>query len=435
MFSSENEFRDYLYENHKDDLFSLITGIKEPPKYDDNEWTNINRVLQRITENKINTLIESLFDLCLLAKELTLIKSGDSTTRIDLFGNTSENGISIIELKKSKQTERQAFTELLGYSNHMCSIFPGATEANVTSILISPMESRIVRDAFVQELVFNRKNIIALIPKVVNGRISLQVYYPDESYYKWFENNILSDGSMSVVALSFPIIDGWIDSDINNGGVMPGYSKKALNTVSNAISHRLERENIHAIVYASQKWGEIARTFPFPNTIFVVGINPFSTYRTTVIDDVVSGASGEGRLHEIQHIYNQLDDDEREFWFDSLEANARGLLIRLAKEEFEKSFLVAGARVGIEYEISTPDWAGIKETMIESVFTHNLDTYTSGVIRELYQEYLLKIYKESFDNIYFVDDLPKFSYMASHHYLAIWEILKGIGLGQELSID
>ena len=123
MQLSENEFRDYLFSNYKSTLSELIFGKREPVEWDSNGFPPIRILLQQIVENKINHIIEGLESLTLSAKELRLERFGDSTTRIDLFGNSECIGLTIIELKKSKQTERQAFTELLAYANHFCSIF------------------------------------------------------------------------------------------------------------------------------------------------------------------------------------------------------------------------------------------------------------------------------------------------------------------------
>ena len=193
----------------------------------------ISVLLQQIVEANINEIIDGLESLVLSARELRLEKSGDSTTRIDLLGNSERIGLAIIELKKSNQIERQAFTELSAYGNHFCSIFPGLTEHAINTILIAPMETRTVRDAFVQEVLGNNKSSAALIPSEDNGKIKLTVYYPDVSYYQWFENNLLDDRSMYTVAIAFEEPDGWMDTDKDNDQKIPDYSKDALNTISN----------------------------------------------------------------------------------------------------------------------------------------------------------------------------------------------------------
>jgi hypothetical protein len=431
MQFTENEFRDHLFENHKDSIASLIIGRRDPVSWQGDDFPPLSFLLQQITEQRINIILDGLESLVITAKEIRLEKKGDSTTRIDLFGNSESNGLTIIELKKSKQTERQAYTELLAYANHFCSIFPGLTEGAINSILIAPMETRTVRDAFVQEILGNNKSAAALIPKQHGNKITLTVYYPDASYYKWFENNLFDDRSMLTVAVAFPIIDGWIDSDKTTGsGRIPDYSKAALNTISSSISHRLEAEGFHSLVYASQKWGEIGQLFPYPNVIFVVLLNPFSSFRTSVDEEEIYGDSNLGRLEEIRSIYDQLMEDEREFWIESLESNFHGLAIRTVKEEFEKCFLNTD-NSNIQSEISLPDWYGLKTSMIDSVFTHNLDVFQTGLLRTIYLRYVEHIYNKKEDAIYYSDDLPKYSYDSLRKFLPVWEILRGLGLGDE----
>ena len=430
MQISENDFRDYLFDNHKDSISDLIMGKRQPIEWTGDGFPPISILLQQIVERKINDIIEGLESLILSARELRLEKAGDSTTRIDLFGNSESIGLTIIELKKSKQTERQSFTELLAYANHFCSIFPGLTEYAINTILIAPMETRTVRDAFVQEVLGNNKSTAALIPSEENGKIKLTVYYPDKSYYKWFENNLLDDRSMYTVAVAFQELEGWIDTDKNNNQRIPDYTRDALNTISNSISHRLEAEGFHSIVYATQQWGEIGQLFPYPNVIYAVFINPFASFRTSSHDDGIYGETKEGRASEIQGVYNQLDKSEREFWLESMESNFHGLAIRVVKEQFDKCFLDTD-KSDVRSEISLPDWYGVKTSMINSVFTHNLDIFQTGLLRKIYSEYIDYIYIAKEDGIYYYDDLPKYSYKTLRVFLPVWEILRGLGVGDE----
>ena len=118
MQLSEDDFRDYLFKNHKESLFDLIHGRRDPIEWNGEGFPPIRILLQQVVEKKINEIVDGLETLIISAKELRLEKAGDSTTRIDLFGNSECIGLTIIELKKSKQTERQTYTELLAYANH-----------------------------------------------------------------------------------------------------------------------------------------------------------------------------------------------------------------------------------------------------------------------------------------------------------------------------
>lgn len=428
MQLSENEFRDYLFDNYKDSLAKLIHGRREPVEWKGDGFPPLRVLLQQLIERKINEIIDGLESLVLSAKELRLEKNGNSTTRIDLFGNSECIGLTIIELKKSKQTERQAYTELLAYANHFCSVFPGLTENAINTILIAPMESRTIKDAYVQEILGNSKPSVALIPSEENGNYRLTIFYPDEAYYQWFENNLLDDRSMYVAAIAFPEVKGWTDTDRENNSKIPSYSKHALNTISNAISHRLEADGFHSLVYATQKWGEIGQLFPYPNVIYAVFLNPFASFRSTNNGDLIHGETEEGRILEIQAIHDQLDESEKEFWLEFMESNFQGLAIRTVEEEFDKCFR-HDAGFEIDHEISVPDWYGIKTSMIDSVFTHNLDIYQTGLLRKIYSRYLDYIFEINEDEIYYNDDLPKYSYQAMREFLPVWEILRGLGLG------
>lgn len=430
MQLSENEFRDYLFDNHKDSISDLIYGKRDPVEWNGDNFPPISILLQQIVETKINEIVDGLEALILSARELRLEKAGDSTTRIDLFGNSECIGLTIIELKKSKQTERQAFTELLAYANHFCSIFPGLTEHAINSILIAPMETRTVRDAFVQEVLGNNKSSAALIPTEENGIIKLKVFYPDESYYQWFENNLLDDRSMYTVAMEFQEIKGWIDTDKDNNQKIPPYSKEALNTISSSISHRLEAEGFHSLVYATQQWGEIGKHFPNPNVIYAVFINPFASFRNSIHEGQIYGETKDGRVSEIQSVYDQIDESEKTFWLESMESNFHDLAIRIVKEEFDKCVLDANGS-SVRSEISLPDWYGVKTSMINSVFTHNLDIFQTGLLRKIYSRYISYIFEAKVDEIYYHDDLPKYSYKTLRSFLPVWEILRGLGVGDE----
>jgi len=210
---TENEIRDLLFDHHQSDLHSLIVQTRQPLALPPDSFPSIAQLLQHRTETKINKMIENLEALQLDGKEVRLVRDGDSTTRIDLLGSIADSGdLVIIELKKSGQTERQAFTELLGYANHFCTLFPPLSESSLQSVLIAPMTGRGVRDALAQELIINDKNVLAFIPKIDGTKIALEASYPSDLYYRWVENNVLDDSSMTVVTASFPLIDGWIDT-------------------------------------------------------------------------------------------------------------------------------------------------------------------------------------------------------------------------------
>lgn len=420
---SENEFRDYIFEIHKEDFSSLITGRRDPVEWSGDDFPPIHYLLQRKAELRINQILDQLEDLVLTAKELRLEKSAPHPTRVDLFGCSESSGITIIELKKSEQTERQSFTELLAYSNYFCSIFPAVTESAITSVLVAPMMSRTVKDAYVQELLVNGKNIVSLVPKEVGGKYVLEVFYPDRSYYQWFENNIFNDHSMTCVTISFPLLPGWIDSDFGCDGTPPDYTKEALNQISNSVAYELESKGIHAIVYSTQKWGEIASQFPYPNTLVVAAMNPFSAVRTRTDSGVVLGRSAPGRLSQIQSIYDQLTEDgQKFFWVEAMESDFLGRLIRTVEDQLQLCLLNEESHV--DTEIALPSWYGLKTSMIDAVFTHNLEAYTTGLLREIYIEYIAHQFSRGQSDV-------AYGYQMLTPFFGVWQVCSSFGYDED----
>jgi len=96
----------------------------------------------------------------------------DSTIRTDLLGIIEGvPGIALIEIKKSAQTERQAYTELFAYAAHLHSIFPTISKDDITYVLISPMEERIVREATIHSFLFDEKPVFAFIPSWTDDNV------------------------------------------------------------------------------------------------------------------------------------------------------------------------------------------------------------------------------------------------------------------------
>ena len=421
----ENDLRDYLFDNHKESLHSLISGVRDNLVTESgSDRFSISKLLQSVTEKKISRFVDNLEDLTLIGKEVRLKQPNRSTTRIDLLGTSEGSILNIIELKKPEGTEREAFTELLGYANHYCLLFPGLKDSALNSVLIAPMRQRIVQDAYMQEVLINNKPILALKPSSNDEQgVDLQVYYPDRSTYKYFENNILNDQAMITVVLTFNEVEGWIDTDRKKTGTIPRYSKKALNAISSMISHRLEAEGLHSLTYASQQWGEMAELFPHPNRITVVAINPFASFRTSIHDGVIYGNSNESRISSIQTIYDQLDGNHRDFWVEFMEGGFHDRLIRIVNAVFEEALGTYKQNLSakVTHHISTPDWYGLKTNLIESAFTYNLDAFCTGLLRDIVSEYTKLMYLEG------EEDMELFPYNTINNWLHVWEILQAIG--------
>jgi hypothetical protein len=177
----------------------------------------------------------------------------------------------------------------------------------------------------------------------------------------------------------------------------------------------------------------MATLFPNPNTIVIAAMNPFCSYRTSVHEGVIYGCSDEGRLAQVQAIYDQLTDDGRDYWINSMESSFHDKLIRAAREQFE--FCLLSRTATIRPEISLPNWYGLKTNFIDAVATHNLNLHRTGLLREIYLEYIEYIYDKQVDEIFYSDDLPKFAYGTLTPFLPSWEIFSGLGYDEDDDTD
>ncbi|MBU3096289.1 hypothetical protein KPE82_11815 [Acinetobacter baumannii] len=418
----ENDLRDILYDNYKKTFHKRIIGLKDYNEIKINDLYNFPDLLKKQTEEKINTLVKSLNNFEFIGREIRLKKENASTTRIDLVGMTIDQVPVILELKKSTQTEREAFTELLAYSNYFCSLFPGASEStSVISVLIAPMETRIVQDAFFQELILNNKNIIALIPEGNEDEkdFKFKIYYPNDNFYVTFSNSMFHDDSIRVAALEFELVDGWIGP--YEGEDKAYYVKEAFDAISSNIALELESHGYHAFVYGSQRWKEHHQIFPFPNSIYVVAVNPFAN------DTYGSHRWSEEREERLNSFIKQLSisNTMRRGFIENSDIGFDKRLQELISNTFEKSFLSRHKTLNKKYRKLL--WSDYKHNMVESVFFHHFDIYPTGVFRKAILEYIQQMYKQGEDSEYYSDDLPMFAYDAYRKFLFNWLVIEGLG--------
>lgn len=426
---NENELRDFLFGEYRESLFNLIKVEPSHQPQDRSDTLKISEFLKARTTQHLNARIGRLRKLILDGKEVHLFRERDATTRADLIGHLEDDGdLVIIELKKSNQTERQAFNELLSYANHFCTLFPFLTESSFMSILVAPMKGRGVRDAFAQELVVNDKNIVAFKPYIAGNVVSLTPHYPSELYYRWIENHLLSDEGFTVITASFPLIEGWIDAGRADAKEPPQYSKDAFYIITRTLAQKAERLHLSGFVYARQRWQEIGQMFPHPNTIVLCLFNPFSPIQADVHEGEVYGSAPESKINDLQKLIDQFQDSDE--WLYGLYSSFQGQGIRIIQETFDELFGEFG-HGGPRLEIELPNWKGFKESQIESVFCHNLAINTFGLVQIIMDEYVRRCYEVGWDELYFADDLPKFPYQIQDNFLAVWEVISSIAQAVE----
>ena len=189
MRFKESEMQKYIWD-HREDLFDMI----QPPSFEKDpnkkpwEYEPFELLYYQILK-EYEEYYKSLARLDFFGCEVRLPKDGENTIRSDFFGSLDgENGFVICELKVNKQPERQSFTELFAYANYVRSKFAPMGRRDVFYLLISPMEERIVREATLSSLIYDKNRIIALVPKAGNNLDSLkfELWIPSKDEFRLF---------------------------------------------------------------------------------------------------------------------------------------------------------------------------------------------------------------------------------------------------------
>ncbi|MED3994652.1 hypothetical protein P4647_08305 [Peribacillus frigoritolerans] len=421
----EADIQKYIWEE-KEWFSELI--LEEIPNIDVEFDVKVEpeKLFQRITLERLKETLNYVKGMDLIGVEVPLKKEGDSTIRADFLGvNIEDVGISVIELKKDKQTERQAFTELLAYGNHLVSLFPTMVKDDIVNVLISPMEARIVREAFLHALLVDGKRIVAFIPTFEDETdiesLKLKLWMPDENDIKNFKSHYFSKENFEVVKIAWRG-----DSDTYDFNEDPNYAEKMfMNYISSYVAQVMEEKNIHGFCFTSRCFPELK--MPYPNSLIIVGMNP---YKISYKNNGYVGDVDTLRQYGFEHSVG-LDDiikglkleEEHIQYLENLHVNWSSHLVKVGTDSLRFLFKdTNGKRVSLEYGIFTLKqyWS----SLIESGFAFNYDIFPTCGFKKLYSEVLKLDYEfvaKNGVNEYPMGDIFKelIESYKSHHFIEI----------------
>ncbi|MBT3209034.1 MAG: hypothetical protein HN704_09750 [Bacteroidetes bacterium] len=402
---TEHQIQTYLWEN-RDIWYELIEHVKFPEKitFDDTEETILTRTPERVLFNEIidryKSLYDRLFGLNLIGCEVPLKKDGDSTIRADLLGTIDGvSGLSIIEIKKSRQTERQAFTELFGYASHIQAVFPTMTNDDIHFVLISPMEERIVREASIYSFLFDAKPVFAYIPTYDENDVStirLKPWIPTIEDIINISETAFSQKNFEVFKVTWEENEDWnpqIKEDPDE------YMIKRMNRISSYAAQIMEAKKIHGFVFTSQNYPEL----PFlQNAIIVAGLNPFKVgrdnyliskrkiepYQLEDINDEDVNLS-----HIIPELLNKAQEvhDNHNYFYD-LVSTWDNTICGIAFKTVEV-MTTNDKKLRFEKGWGGMTWQEYQKNIIEDGQCFKYDIKPTGLIRELYIHYSIEDYK------------------------------------------
>lgn len=404
---TEREIQDFIWDN-KDNWKELIQDFIFPHTYEFKTSHSIESIspgqlIYNSVINRLEVLYLEIKDLELLGVEVSLSKSGESTIRADFLGmEPGAPGIAIVELKKSRQTEREAFTELLAYSNHINTLFPTHTKDDTILILITPLEARIVKEAFLQTLLFEKKRVFIFIPEFSNSSnvkaLKLRPYIPTFNDIVRLSEVAFAKRNFDVrVIVWWDTPDFWNNSAKNGEGRKdPTAEQKALmNSVSSLAAQFMEEKQINGFVYTSQCWPELE--MPLPNSLVLVGLNPYKVandlfylenYPDIKFSDIprIDNFDDAPSLSDfISGLKLERNEPMYENYISSLSLAWESHLFMIGQNIVDLVNLnVHKDRVSTDRGRMT--WDEFESNFIENVACFNYDIRPTGLIRELYLE-------------------------------------------------
>ncbi len=371
-----------------------------------------NELLERLKKHYVN-----LHELILFGCEVPLKKEGDSTIRADLLGIVAGlSGIAIIELKKSSQTERQAYTELLAYASHLHSIFPTISKDDISYILISPMKERIVREATIYSFLFDEKPVFAFVPTWEDDDITtlkLIPWIPKEEEIIYVHQSIFSPKNFELFKVTWDFMEDW---NADEGESPTTYMIERMDKIASYAAQLMEAKGIHGFAYTSQAFPEL----PFlPNALIIAGINPFKVAKDNYLlkngkslselDSIPDEAIN--ILQIIPELANKakLVNEQNDYFYDLI-ATWSNTIVKIT---FDTVDLMTTGRSNeiIDRGWGTMDWQEYKRLMFEDSLCFNYSIRATGIIRKLFTDYS----KEDFKY------LSKYGY-ENHPYLSHGDI-------------
>lgn len=290
----EKKIRSFIYNNFEifDTFIKNYDEILETDLTSQKMGTFEDFIKQFILKNFLKSF-RKFYGFLPIGQEVPVIETGGRPLSIDILGNNSETGeFFIIEIKRSYNTERQAITEILAYTNGIRSKFPELSAEDIVIIIIAYNWQASLWNATIFLMLFSRLNIIPIQIEDVDydktkdevRNISLEILIPSKSKYLTLLQNF---SKKCLVSKTFM----WDDSRV-----------KPIE-VANIVSREMDRRNIHGFVIGLKFFGaddfKKGEGYPHPYGILITALNPYS----------IAKYGGLGENTNLNDIFHQNSSD------------------------------------------------------------------------------------------------------------------------------
>lgn len=393
MQKTEKEIQKYIWE-HKDEFWDMVEEANKPsfPEKDPWEYEPWELIYHQVISDYFQSA-SYLKTLNLFGCEVGLPKDGESTIRTDLLGCLEGvNGFVVCELKVNRQPERQAFTELFAYSNVVRNKIAPMGRKDIVYLLISPMEERIVREATICNLIYERNSIVAFVPEwnKATQKLKLKLWVPEMKEFNTFTKTAFAFKNIDTFKVTWRWPGKW--SPIIKGAKPDGQMIHQLNQVSAYAAQLMEASSINGFVYCSQLYPQWRDAGFIENGLVICGINPYKAAKTKLLyehgETLKDAAETDVEALSIFNLFPHLKDhcleanEEVNYWYlmsenwcsalDDIAFNVRNRLTTSFNAKPQDT----------DYGSFT--WDSFLNNSIEDMDCWNYDIHLTGLLREFY---------------------------------------------------
>ena len=126
--------------------------------------------------NSLKYILPKLNGLDLISSDKSISKERREVLRPDLIAyNAEEKCFVVVEIKKDKQTAREAMTELLAYEHEIQNHMPFCSNLDILFVIVSPEWSTLLDHSITSAVTWSSHNILALNYDVNSSELSVHI--------------------------------------------------------------------------------------------------------------------------------------------------------------------------------------------------------------------------------------------------------------------
>jgi hypothetical protein len=414
---SEEQVHTYIYQQGLEPLIDDVPEFGEgtggaqantEAGFEGEDNFELWRIIKAKALEKLKRLHRTIRYGTFVGSKIKLPIDNSRPMELDFLGQY-ENGIFILELKVDRSAERNAFSELLAYSNYVAEMFALSGHKDIANVLVANIDVKITQRAVLYDLLITDRNIIVYKPEFQGAGLDslrLKLHIPSDDDFRFFTNELLSHDAMACVVASFGDIPGWIDNKESNGNLSK-HTVNHLEKLSSYTAQLMEAEHLHGFCFIRKRWNEIPSSDQ--SSLVICALNTFRIAHPQRSDAITE----------------QLAEEDRNGFLEFLALGFYERLVSIAQRA-AKDTLTHDFRCAIE----TPMWSTMVTSMLEVVFTHNLGFHPTGMMREAYISHLNTIYARNESQGY-GEDVSTLKVNEITNWLRAWQFMEGCGFVAE----